>query len=52
MTHAKSTNVKSKLYRKYLKTPTKKNEETFKMYTNKLSHRIKIAKKIIMKNNL
>jgi hypothetical protein len=54
MTHgiSKSVTEKNKLYRKYLKTPNRKNEETYKKYKNKLNHLVKLAKKIIMKNNL
>jgi hypothetical protein len=47
MTHGISISVteKSKLYRKYLKTPNRKNEGTYKKYKNKLNHIVKLAKK-------
>ena len=47
MTHgiSKSVTEKNKLYRKYLKTPNRKNEETYKKHKNKLNHLVKLAKK-------
>ena len=48
----KSISNKNKLYKKFLKKPTHKNEIDYKKYKNKLNHVIKTAKKPIMKNNL
>ena len=41
----KSISKKNKLYKKFLKNPTHKNETDYKKYKNKLNHVIKTAKK-------
>ena len=41
----KSISNKNKLYKKFLKKPTHKNEIDYKKYKNKLNHVIKTAKK-------
>ena len=41
----KSISKKNKLYKKFLKKPTRKNETDYKKYKNKLNHVIKNAKK-------
>ena len=41
----KSTIHKNKLYKRFLKKPSIKNEEIYKKYKNKLNHILRIAKK-------
>ena len=41
----KSSKTKEKLYKKFIKNPTKSNEQIYKKYCNKLNHLIRIAKK-------
>jgi hypothetical protein len=41
----KSISKKNKLYKKFLKKATRKNETGYKKYKNKLNHVIKTAKK-------
>ena len=41
----KSSKTKEKLYKKFIKNPTKNNEQIYKKYRNKLNHLIRIAKK-------
>ena len=41
----KSSKTKERLYKKFLKCPTKSNEEKYKTYRNKLNHLVRIAKK-------
>ena len=42
---AESSRKKNKLYKKFLKTPSKRNEAKYKIYRNKLTHIVRIAKK-------
>ena len=41
----KSSKTKEKLYKKFIKNPTKSNEQIYKKYCNKLNHLLRIAKK-------
>ena len=41
----KSSKTKEKLYKTFIKNPTKNNEQNYKKYRNKLNHLIPIAKK-------
>ena len=41
----KSSKTKEKLCKKFIKNPTKNNEQNYKKYRNKLNHLIRIAKK-------
>ena len=43
---------KNNLYKKLKKTPSDENELTYKTFKNKLTHIIRIAKKITSKKNL
>ena len=48
----KSIKRKNKLYKTYLTTPNKKNENIYKKYKNKLNHTIKISKKMYYEEQL
>ena len=41
----KSSKTKEKLYKKFIKKPTRNNEQNYKKYRNKLNHLTRIAKK-------
>ena len=43
---------KNNLFKKLKKTPSQENELTYKTFTNKLTHLIRIAKKKYFKENL
>ncbi len=46
----KSISKKNKLYKKFLKKPSYRNEVKYKTYKNKLNHVIKTAKKVYYEN--
>ena len=41
----KSSKTKEKLYKMFIKNPTKNNEQIYKKYRNQLNHLIRITKK-------